>query len=277
METEGYTYTTSKTSEFYGLSHKGLSFYEEKGIISPLRDKDTNYRSFTLDDCYNLYFTKLLSNCRFTLSEAAEMINGDDVEQFLSHMSHKRSDLEWHIKLNQRILFHSIRIQEALKQYSENPSFKVVSSPNAYRLFVRKYYEEHLSSKEQSQEFEYWNSMVPINTASLKYSLDDLRQGETKANVDIGNIILEEDFKDFEYRKSERVEFLPSQQCLYALLACDSEKINEASWLNPALDYMKENNLECTGGPISSMLWLAPDGHRRIRYEQVYFPLKESS
>lgn len=273
MKNPNYIYSTAEASKFYGLTRKGLSFYEEKGIISPSRTENNKYRIYTLEDCYSLYHAKLYSNCNFTLAEIADMIQGGGETEFVEQMKKKQEIIEKDILLRQRMLFHAGRITNIMEHLDEYMQFKIVESPDFYRLFVRKYNEKHTSSQAQSLEFEEWNRTIPINTASLKYSIDEVRENRETLNVGIGNIISAQDFGTFDYQVSERVEFIPSQKCLYAVLCVDGEHIYKKDWLTPAFQYMKEQQLECVGDPFTSMLVVLQTGAGKVRYEEVWFPV----
>ena len=60
---QSYHYTTSQLAQYYGLTGKGLAFYESKGLLSPRRTPNMKYREFSLIDCYNLYDSKFYAKC----------------------------------------------------------------------------------------------------------------------------------------------------------------------------------------------------------------------
>ncbi len=93
MKDTHYRYSTKEISRFYGLTGKGLAFYEEKGIISPQRKENGKYRIFTLSDCYSLYQSKLYANCGFTLNETAKLLQEKTFDEALT-LINKQTDLQ---------------------------------------------------------------------------------------------------------------------------------------------------------------------------------------
>ena len=46
----GKTYTIKTLLSVLGISRNTLRYYEQIGVISPVRDSDSNYRVYTNDD-----------------------------------------------------------------------------------------------------------------------------------------------------------------------------------------------------------------------------------
>lgn len=275
MENKDYLYSSAELARYYGLTRKGLAFYEEKGILSPARTQNHKYRIFSLSDCYNMYHTKLYANCNFSLSETAEILQHGTISHVVSNMEDKLDGLQREIWLKERILYHGKRIIRTLKQAEEGSFFEVTQSPEFYRLYVRTYWDAHISNDEESREFEEWNRTVPVNTASLKYSMEQLVSGKEELNVDIGNIMMAEDFQRFGYSVTDRVEHLPPVTCLHTVLTGNGEEIYSRRWLEPALAYIESSRLQLAGSPFTSMLLVTGDGSKKTRWEEAWFPVTE--
>ena len=273
MGNKYYLYSSAELARYYGLTRKGLAFYEEKGILSPDRTENHKYRIFSLSDCYNMYLTKLYANCSFSLSETAEILQHSDISNVISNMKIKLNEVQKEIWLKERILYHGERIIRTLKQAEAGGFFEIRESPEFYRLYVRTYWEAHISNDEESEEFEEWNRTVPVNTASLKYLMEEIRSGREEIDVNIGNIMMAEDFQRFGYPITGRVEHLPPTTCLHTILTGSGEEIYKRRWLQPALDYIERNGLQLTGNPFTSMLLVTGGGTGKIRWDEAWFPI----
>lgn len=274
MKNNHYIYTTKEISRYYGLTGKGLAYYEDKGIISPMRTENNKYRIFTLADCYNLYHSKLYANCGFTLKETADLLQHEQLEDTIQLMNLKADSMRKNIQQQERTLFHVQRIIDTIQRYHQEHFYEIVDSPEFYRLFVRKYNQEHVASVKQSEEFEAWNAIIPVNSASLKIPFQILLSDEEEFNVDIGNIISKNDFELFEFKLSNQVEYLPSRKCLHTIVKGDSEKINTKEWLIETQAYMHKHNLTCIADPFTSMLMVTNENKSKIRYDEIWIPIE---
>lgn len=64
----------SQAAKVTGLSHKTLRFYEQQGIIRPVRRRDNGYRSYDEQQVEQLKFIKRVRNLGFSLEEARTLL-----------------------------------------------------------------------------------------------------------------------------------------------------------------------------------------------------------
>lgn len=268
-----YTYTTAELAKFYGLSRKGLAFYEEKGILHPGRQENNKYRVFSLTDCYNLCLTKIYENCGFSLSETADLLKGSSPEKTVDTIERQLDALETEIRLRERVLRLERRNCALIRRALEAPFFEIVQSPAFYRLFVRTW-EEHIVSPEASLEFEAWNRTKPINTASLRYDAARILSGDEHIGVNIGDIMNVRDFEEMGFTLSERIALLPPRRCLHTVLIGDACQIEQRAWLNPALRYLSEHGLVLAGDPFTAMLLVVDRSDGKLRMDEAWLPIE---
>ena len=68
-----------------GLSRKALDYYEEKGLISPMREEN-GYRIYEREDLERLKKISLLRSLDFSISEIYSYINKDEIDLSLIHI-----------------------------------------------------------------------------------------------------------------------------------------------------------------------------------------------
>ena len=172
---QNYRYTTSQLAQYYGLTGKGLAFYESKGLLSPQRTANKKYREYSLIDCYHLYDSKFYSNCGFSLSETTDLIGHGDLSVLKNRLKEQSEQIACGIIRQTRLEVHLKRLLSLLDSLDQlTGQFRPADSPAFYRLFVRRYFSPHKSTVSQSHEFARWNQDIPINTASLKYDRNEL-------------------------------------------------------------------------------------------------------
>ncbi len=276
MSDNSYIYSTKDISRYYDLTAKGLAYYEEQNLISPMRTGTAGYRVYTLDDCYSLYHSKLYANAGLSLKQTAELLRCDDEDMILDTLEKQIALEQKKLKQQEVILDHLSKIRILVEDYRTNgQSFRIVDRPELYRLYVRNYDEEHVSSKEQSHDFAQWNQVIPADTASLRYSMDSVLSDCEDMDVNIGNVVRREIFDLFEFRETDRVEFLPSCTCIETVLCGSSEEINHRGWLTSTLNYIQENGYRLCGDVITAMVLVTGSKDHRNRYELAWFPVEK--
>ena len=267
-----YIYATSEISKYYGITRKGLDFYEEKGLIAPARHINGKYREYSLTDCYHMYFTKLYRNCGLRLDQLRGLINGGSLQDIEAKIEKQAQTIEEEAEYKKKLSQKLQQIAEKLRGLPASAdSFRVENRPEMYRLYVRNYIGPHESSAGQSREFSLWNKHVPINVASLRYPHDAVNAEQEYIN----NIILAEDFRFLKLQISKRVQHLPSMRCLHALLCIQPNELFSPKPLQPALTFIRNRGLKLTGDPVTAMLGIAVVGGVEIRYDEAWLPVGE--
>ncbi|MFD1336797.1 MerR family transcriptional regulator [Oceanobacillus iheyensis] len=73
-------FSVSEFAQYTGLSIRTLHYYEEKGILHPLRDKDTGHRRYVKEDLLQLHQIVTLKFLGFTLEEIMDITMSTSVD-----------------------------------------------------------------------------------------------------------------------------------------------------------------------------------------------------
>lgn len=84
----GKTYTIKTLLSVLGISRNTLRYYEQIGVISPVRDPDSNYRVYTNDDVFSVAQLNMLKNAGFEVADAqVVMEKTEDASEFVDRLS----------------------------------------------------------------------------------------------------------------------------------------------------------------------------------------------
>ena len=273
---DNYIYTTSQLAKQYDLTPKGLAFYEKHGLVSPSREQNNKYRSFNLEDCYCLHFSKFYKNVGLSINETVELEKNGNMDTIMgtinSSCETKMKQIDEEIMIIKAFRDIVSRLEE-YKKYGQQ--FKITRRPEFDRLHVRYYDETHIINDKSSAEFVKWNKYTPINAPSLLYSFDRVNSNEDLMNVDVANGIFSSDFDLLGFDRSENVKHYDSVKCIETIICGDALKINNREWLLSTLDYIKKHNYELADDIITKMLIVTGKNDNRIRYDVAYFPISD--
>lgn len=94
----GKTYTIKTLLSVLGISRNTLRYYEQIGVISPVRDPDSNYRVYTNDDVFSVAQLNMLKNAGFEVADAqVVMEKTEDASEFVGRLSEQNMRQQaWH-------------------------------------------------------------------------------------------------------------------------------------------------------------------------------------
>lgn len=269
-----YIYSSSEVSKFYGITIKGMEFYEEKGIVHPQRVGQSKIRRFTLSDSYRLYYARLLRNSGVSIPETLDVLEHnsfDHAEELLGrHIREMRNAL----RVQQRTMECLERTVNLLRLAEDDEVFcETIPSGGFYRLFLRRFSGPHESNCEETLEYRSWNDFLPITAASLRFPLSDCLKEEGDMDTSIGLIMEEADFKAFDFRESDRTQFIPAGQFVHTIICGPSLRLCSRDWLRPALEYIAEKSLRLTGDAFSRLIFVANREGQSMRCDEAWFPV----
>lgn len=93
----------SALSIAYGLTPEALRYYEEKGLLSPVRASSSGFRRFSLEDVHRLGIIRSMQRQGFSLEEVRRIMTGCTQDELISLMDEKRAQMREQIILSRAI------------------------------------------------------------------------------------------------------------------------------------------------------------------------------
>jgi DNA-binding transcriptional MerR regulator len=272
---KGYIYSSTELSRYYGISIKGMAFYEEKDLIHPMRIGSGMTRRFGLQDCYRLASARMLHNCGFSLDETAHMLKDNKAEVLSSCLQERAEQMEQEILLQQGILAGIQRMQNTLGRIQRGDTpMEITTLPAMRWLFIRRFHGDHTSTSEEANEFCQWNNRMPITEASLHIPFASLTDSSPLMETEIGMIISEEDFHRYHLPEGNRVHAVPESLVIHGFLSCSETALDQKSALSAFFTYAEEHHLSLCGDCYTRLISSLSDSGENIRWDEVWLPVK---
>ena len=269
-----YVYSSSEVSKYYGLTVKGMEYYEKCGLVIPERAGQSKVRRYSLLDNYRLYFSRLYKNAGFSIQQTVDMLENNTVEH-LGEAFDKRIDaIRRDILIKERTAEELEYMRRMMCLAGEEPFFEIVEEEGFYRLFVRQFSGPHRSSHEETREYKTWNDYLPLTNASLRFPLEDCRSDSEAADTEIGLIVREKDFNVLGLCVSGRTRHIPAGRFLHTLLCGEALTLSSKARLKPALEYMQAHGFRQTGDAFTRMITLLQCPGGDIRCDEAWFPVE---
>ena len=88
----------SDIARLLGISSQAVRYYEQKGLVQPRRDKDTDYRSYTLQDIERLFACRFWMNYGFSISEVADLFGAAPMSEIPRLLESKKQKFQRQIE-----------------------------------------------------------------------------------------------------------------------------------------------------------------------------------
>ena len=86
--------TISEVSKRFGISTRTLRYYEQIGLISPVKKEDFAYRTYDVDTVTRLGQIMILRKLRIPLRQIAEILKSDSAKVAIEVLEHSLSEID---------------------------------------------------------------------------------------------------------------------------------------------------------------------------------------
>ena len=275
-EKKGYVYSSTELSRYYGISVKGMEFYEQKNLVHPERIGPGKTRRYNLLDCYQLSAARMLRNCGFKIEDTSALLENNRPEFLCEELGERAEQIEESIRLQEGVLRGIERIREGIRKVEEEDFTPCLTGHGGfYRLFIRQFTGMHTSTRRESDQLSLWNSLMPVTEASLRFSKEELQGQGERLNTEVGMILSEADFETFGLQETERVTHIAPGRAVYGIVAGPETELDRKRWLQGLLDFIADRGLTIAGDGFSRLIFVMQDGQgARRRYDEVWIPVE---
>lgn len=249
-------YRIGKISELLGISSEAIRYYEREGIISPKKDTQSGYRSYTAWDLHALIRTRMFRKYGYALSETAEALQEADFNSLLASLSEKEAALEESIRHQSHLLEQLQFDKRVLADCASNVNkFRLVYSPTVVFVDTQRSYS---ILDEKVDLYREWIDRVPYAASGGIFDYPSPGEGALRYGLvaDVRNIH-SNSLAEIE-RQSEDPQFdivlIPSQLCVNTFFLSGSDKELCLDMFKPSFDFMDAHGLTISGSPFARMV-----------------------
>lgn len=263
-------YRISEVAKLLDLSSEAIRYYENKGIIKPVRDEETGYRYYGGWDIHMLIRARTYRQIGYSIDETADLINKCDNVDIISYLTNKREEIKKEIERSMHLLNYLEKEKENIMSSDEiSGKYQLLLRPDIYRLEMQDGYVLH-PDKKLRQAIYNWIEKIPYVFSSTLFSMDSVNGGADSFTVGLG--IYKEHAELLGIEESEFVEFFPSTLCVLTGIQTKSSKNISPDLLLPAMDYMNNHSMVLTGDVITKSVLMRKVGEEYINWHQAWLP-----
>lgn len=267
-------FSIGQVSKLTGFSVSGIRYYEQAGVISPMRGTNGKYRDFSMHELQLLLTCKHYRDCGFTLAESVELLNKSGVHQVKEQLAIQASKLKQVITRNQ-LLYELVTQKEKDIDclFNKKPCVEIASLPAFYRF---KLWQPGASENScmPDDEVHHWLRLAPFTNSSLMLSAEDFCNGKGELPTDWGLAIDERFVSGLALQTAPHGVYFPSCECVHTVVAVSEDLCISSSQLESARKYMTQNQLTISGPVITRLFYLSNFNDRFQRFDELWIPVE---
>lgn len=280
MKYELKDYHIGEVAKFYGLTVDAVRLYDKKGILSPPKNDETNYRIYSKEDFVTMDYVMRLRRMDISLESIRSMMHGASLRDMMEIVSGKEDEISKKIaELQQKeklLKDYRIKLSDCMRGQGK---MEIVMAPPFICQEVRGSMAEVMAdfdmldkesmplltivSKQEGQQeytsFQYAESMCDRN----------LRQKATNYLVSLADVNGISDREDF---PKERFSVIPARKCLHTYSVVYTN--TDYTQVSYVLDYILQNGLEVIDWPLTRIVATEYDTEQSAEYLELWAPVR---
>jgi DNA-binding transcriptional MerR regulator len=263
-------------SRLTGFSTSGIRFFEEAGVINPVRGKNEKYREFSLEDLQRLLICRKFRECGFSLEQSVDMLHHADAQELRSHILKQAECTRRHLVEKQALLEHlNEQIKDIDHMVEEESCCHITQMPALYwlKLWQPGDHEEDLIPFTQMYE---WIERGPFTNSCLLLPQADLLKGEGNLETRWGTAINEKYVEMLGFSPQAQTQYLPACEAVRTIISPTNSLTIPAEQLRDFRDFIKKMGLKVTGPALSRFFYSRITGGHLLRYDHLWVPVNRS-
>lgn len=262
----------NQVASLLNVSTDGIRFYEKKGVISPERNTNNNYRTYSVEDLARLYDVKVLQNIGFSLAEIADIVMNRTPEEFEEMLARKKEQIEAeHLRLSRR-LAQTQRLISASETYEKyRDKYYINDSPHILACYFAGY--DGLNNESLSSPFfKFVSEQHNLFRRCTVYPKGSIKGPSQMLGEQRGYSIEIENARALGIEPGGNVFEMKPQKSVYTVIRVVSRP--EYDDLKPAFDWINEHGFRLNGDILAWTLKINFLHGTAIRYYSVWLPIK---
>lgn len=265
-------YSIGKMAKLLGISSEAIRYYENKGIILPLRDENSGYRYYNTWDLHMLLHARYYQSYGFSLDEVSDLFHTMELEEISSQMSNKEKDIEDEIARQINMLKRIRHAKQMLVDASNSiGKYNIATRPGIYRINTQKNYVIN-NGKNDQRLIEEWSKKEPFVFSTAVFHENDIRNHRDIFDFGLG--IDEEYAKFLNVEANEFVEYYPPCTCIHTCIPSRSSQYLSLDRFKEAFEYLASQGFKLDGDIVTQVVCMSKPEDEYYNWHIVWIPIK---
>ena len=260
-------------SKLSGFSPSGIRFFENAGVISPVRGSNEKYREYSLNDLQRLLICRKYRECGFSLQESIEMLLHADVTELKNHISAQVACVEKQLNEKQALLeFLNQQVTDinALEQTTEG--FSVEQMPPLLWMKLWQPGDDEKTIPPFTVVYE-WINHGPFTNSCLLLPVESLLTGSGELATQWGTAIEERYIEKINFKPQQTTQSFPACECVRVVVTPGASLTIPSEQLLLAREFIRSNGYRVSGPALSRFFYSTISNGELVRHDHLWIPI----
>lgn len=260
-------YRTGELLNYLGVSRDTLRYYEEKGLLSPKKNSENNYRNYDILDVFTIMIIDFYRKRGMTIQQIQSLLKDCDISDMQRLLDTKKHELEKLIYQQQCILK---KIEET-KRFSEN----VEEYFDTFTIKPMPLYKVNGEVSDFIEVEEFQNVLSEMNSTTDDMLSQIMRYISFDENGVTGTKML---IVSSAETKVEGSDYHEHHQCIYTIADEIQPKEEQTDIMGrlhkAAFEYAKEHGLKLMGEAFAMIRLITYQAKKSRAYMEIFIPFE---
>lgn len=266
-------YKIGEVAKILGISPELMRYYEEKGVVTPLKDKKSDYRYYEAWDVNFLIECLWFKNFDFSIKDISQILSEYSYDKLENVLVSKTAELMEEIAHKQMILDRLCEQTERLASAKNNVGkCDIRTSPEIVR-FLHRFNFIYKNSPEIQSLSKEWLNYFPFSRRCFEIGAYDLCAGGTDLawgySLDIHYV------DKLGIAVKPPLAHLKPQKSIYSVVRQPGKYQFSARSLDYMIDYAAQNSIKLCGEAQGHLLCSVCEDGEMTGYFEVWLPIEE--
>jgi len=266
-------YKIGDVARILGISTDLLRYYEKKGVVTPTKDKNNDYRYYDAWDINFLMDCLWFKNFGFSIEQIADMVRINSVSEISSLFEYKETELRATIRRCELLLKRSEQHRSELERLPRLLNrCEVADSPELVR-YINRVGDEYQKGNGLERLARQWLSLMPFIHRYFAMSGFNPRTGEQEG-YRWGFALDMEYVRELEVEIEPPVVYIPSKKSIHTVFSSHGKGNFSPRHLDYALEYARENGYKVCGPARGLLMASVLEDDVLTGYFEAWIPIE---
>lgn len=267
-------YKIGDVARILGISPDLLRYYEKKGVVTPTKDKNNDYRYYDAWDINFLMDCLWFKNFGFSIEQIADMVRIPSAEALDDLFEYKEDELRSTIRRCTLLLKRSAQHRAELREAQEMLGrCRVEQSPELVS-FINRVEDEYPAEARLQRMAARWLDLLPYNHRYFEIQRDSLVSGE-RSGYAWGQSLTMDFVRELEVEVEPPMTLVESCRCLYTVFKSSGKGNFGPHLLDYAVKYADDHGLRICGDARGMLVASILEEGELSGYFRTWIPIED--
>ena len=265
------SYKIGEVARILGISADLLRYYEEKGVVTPAKDPQNNYRHYDTWDINYLIDCLWYKNFGFGIEQIASMVTEYSYDTLCETLEGKTEELRASIRHQELLLQRISKFQERLIATKSFVGVCDLRDCKPFYCYINRRNSEYDNDRMTAELSRRWLKYMPFSRRYFEIPQTAISGGgdDYEWGFSIGKQYAEE----FSVDVSAPVREMPSRLCIHSAFTSAGQDRFSARKLDYLLDFARDNGYEPNGAAFGNLACSVMENGEQTGYFEVWLPV----